>query len=59
VRADGTGRVLDAREPEARDAVVLLAERYAQYREQPPTGAVLAIDVERWSGWTGGVPLCR
>jgi PPOX class probable F420-dependent enzyme len=59
VRADGTGRVLDAREPEARDAVALLAERYAQYREQPPTGAVLAIDVERWSGWTGGVPLCR
>jgi PPOX class probable F420-dependent enzyme len=57
VRADGRGRVLDAGEPEARDAVARLAERYAQYREQPPAGAVLAIDVERWSGWSGGVPL--
>ncbi|MEA2196421.1 MAG: hypothetical protein QOJ25_472 [Solirubrobacteraceae bacterium] len=53
VRADGSGRVLDAGEPEARDAVARLAQRYAQYREQPPTGAVLAIDVERWSGWSG------
>jgi PPOX class probable F420-dependent enzyme len=59
VRADGTGRVLDAGEPEGRDAVARLTERYAQYREQPPTGAVLAIDVERWSGWSGGVPLSR
>jgi PPOX class probable F420-dependent enzyme len=53
VRADGSGRVLAAGEPEARDAVARLAERYAQYAEQPPTGAVLAIDVERWSGWSG------
>jgi PPOX class probable F420-dependent enzyme len=53
VRADGSGRVLDAGEPEARDAVARLAERYAQYREQPPAGTVLAIDVERWSGWSG------
>lgn len=57
VRADGRGRVLDAGEPEARDAVARLAERYAQYREQPPAGAVLAIDVERWSGWSGDLPL--
>jgi PPOX class probable F420-dependent enzyme len=53
VRADGRGRVLAAGEPEARDAVARLTERYAQYREQPPAGAVLAIDVERWSGWSG------
>ena len=52
VRADGRGRVLAAGEPEARDAVARLTERYAQYREQPPAGAVLAIDVERWSGWS-------
>jgi hypothetical protein len=30
----------------------LLAERYAQYRVQPPPGPVIAIDVERWSGWS-------
>jgi PPOX class probable F420-dependent enzyme len=52
VRADGTGRVLDAADEEARRAVGLLAERYPQHREQPPAGPVLAVDVQRWSGWS-------
>jgi len=47
VRADGAGRVLDA----APDAVALLRARYAQYRDTPPDGPVLAVDVRRWSGW--------
>jgi PPOX class probable F420-dependent enzyme len=58
VRADGTGRVLDAGEPEARDAIARLVDRYPQYREQPPAGPVLAVDVERWSGWTGSAAHC-
>jgi len=49
VRADGTGRVLEQGEPEARAAIELLHERHPQQRA---TGAVLAIDVERWSGWS-------
>jgi PPOX class probable F420-dependent enzyme len=49
VRADGAARVLDLAEPEARSAVQLLAERHPQQR---PVGPVLAIDVERWSGWS-------
>jgi PPOX class probable F420-dependent enzyme len=48
-RADGTGRVLDG----SPEAVALLRERYAQYRDAPPEGPVLAVDVERWSGWHG------
>lgn len=52
VRADGTGRVLDAGQPEARDAIARLAARYPQYREQPPEGPVVAIDVTRWSSWS-------
>jgi PPOX class probable F420-dependent enzyme len=47
VRAEGNGRVLDA----SPEAVALLRERYAQYRDTPPDGPVLAIDVRRWSGW--------
>jgi hypothetical protein len=35
------------------EAVALLRERYAQYRDTPPGGPVLAIDVRRWSGWHG------
>jgi PPOX class probable F420-dependent enzyme len=49
VRADGSARVLDLAEPEARGGVRLLAGRHPQQR---PTGPVLAIDVERWSSWS-------
>ena len=52
VRADGTGRVLDAEQPEGRVAVAGLIGRYQQYRETPPPGPVLAVDVTRWSGWS-------
>jgi PPOX class probable F420-dependent enzyme len=48
-RADGTGRVLES----SPAAVALLRKRYAQYRDAPPEGPVLAVDVERWSGWHG------
>jgi PPOX class probable F420-dependent enzyme len=50
-RADGTASVLDPG-PDADRALALLAERYAQYRSQPPAGPVVAIAVERWSGWS-------
>jgi PPOX class probable F420-dependent enzyme len=48
VRGDGRGRVLEPDLAEAQDAIALLADRYPQ---QQVTGAVLALDVERWSGW--------
>jgi PPOX class probable F420-dependent enzyme len=48
VRADGEGRVLDPAESEAARAVELLRERYPRQRAD---GAVLAVDVKRWSGW--------
>ncbi|MDQ3760739.1 MAG: TIGR03668 family PPOX class F420-dependent oxidoreductase [Actinomycetota bacterium] len=52
VRADGKGRVVDADEPEGRDAIARLVARYQQYREQSPRGPVVAIDVARWSSWS-------
>jgi PPOX class probable F420-dependent enzyme len=48
VRADGHGRVLSPGESEAQRAIALLQQRYPQ---QQSAGAVLAVDVERWSGW--------
>jgi PPOX class probable F420-dependent enzyme len=48
VRADGHGRVLDPQDTEAQRARARLRERYPQ---QQATGAVLAVDVERWTGW--------
>jgi hypothetical protein len=50
VRADGSGRLLaDLDEPEAAAAVALLHARYPQQRA---VGTVLAVDVERWTGWS-------
>ena len=63
VRADGRGRVLDpagqtpsgtgddlaAEAAEAQRAIALLRGRYLQ---QEAAGAVLAVDVERWRGWS-------
>jgi PPOX class probable F420-dependent enzyme len=51
VRADGVARVLEGSDPEALRAIALLEARYAQYRERPPRDEVLAVSVERWSGW--------
>ena len=50
VRADGRAVVLTG-EREMAEPLRLLAERYWQYREALPTGPVLAVTVERWSGW--------
>ena len=61
VRADGRARVLsDTGTPEAADALDLLAQRYAQYRTRRPAGPVVALDVERITGWAAvsESPLC-
>ena len=50
VRADGRARVIE--EPgEMAGPIALLERRYSQYRRNPPEGPVIAISVERWSGW--------
>jgi PPOX class probable F420-dependent enzyme len=51
VRADGRARTFEIGEPEAEAALAALAARYPRYRELPPGGPLVAIDVERWSGW--------
>ena len=48
-RADGVARV--ASDADARRGLALLARRYEQYRAAPPRGPVIAVAVERWSGW--------
>jgi len=50
-RADGTARVAETR-GDADRAMALLAARYPQYRDQPPPGPIVAITVDRWSGWS-------
>jgi PPOX class probable F420-dependent enzyme len=51
VRADGHARVLDDG-PQTAHALDLLTERYPQYRERRPGGPVVALHVQRISGWS-------
>ncbi len=48
VRADGLAHVREAAPAGAAEA---LAERYAPYREQPPAGPFVVVDIQRLSGW--------
>ncbi|GLY90180.1 hypothetical protein Airi02_081090 [Actinoallomurus iriomotensis] len=51
VRADATAEILT--EPDAMaHPIALLRERYEQYRANPPEGPVIALTVERWTGWS-------
>ena len=51
VRASGTGRVVDDATPEHAAALDALASKYQQYASDPPPGPVVAIDIDRISGW--------
>ncbi|MFD7053995.1 TIGR03668 family PPOX class F420-dependent oxidoreductase [Streptomyces mirabilis] len=52
VRADGDARVLPpGTQDEYTVAIDLLREKYAQYRQRPPDGPVIAVTVHHWHGW--------
>jgi PPOX class probable F420-dependent enzyme len=48
-RLRGKAEVLD---DGADDARRLLAEKYDQYRERLPSGPVIAVAIEEWTGWS-------
>jgi len=52
VRADGTARVITDKE-EAERATELLAGKYEQHRRAKPAGPVVAIHLDRVTGWSG------
>jgi PPOX class probable F420-dependent enzyme len=52
VRLRGEARVLDDGS-ESERALALLAEKYAQYRREPPAGPVVRLDIREWRGWSG------
>jgi len=51
IRLRGRARVLDEGDERER-ALVLLAEKYPQYRAEPPDGPVLAVDVTEIRDWS-------
>ncbi|SKW55000.1 Pyridoxamine 5-phosphate oxidase [Mycobacteroides abscessus subsp. abscessus] len=48
VRADGFAYILDTPDPRW---ITLLANKYRQYRQAPPSGPMVLTRVARWSGW--------
>jgi PPOX class probable F420-dependent enzyme len=50
IRVRGRARVLDEGEERGR-ALALLAAKYPQYRDEPPDGAVLAVDITDVREW--------
>ena len=50
VRADGTGEVVAA-PPAEHPGITALAQRFPQYRDEPPSGPLLVVTVQRWTGW--------
>jgi PPOX class probable F420-dependent enzyme len=54
VRVDGRARLLDGSTDDVHerdDALVLLTAKYEQYRDSPPPGAVIALDITGWRSW--------
>jgi PPOX class probable F420-dependent enzyme len=52
VRADGTARVVTDGS-EAERAIYMLAKKYEQYQHARPAGPVVAIKLDRLTGWSG------
>jgi PPOX class probable F420-dependent enzyme len=51
VRADGHGEVVDVG-PAGHPGIQALVQRFSQYRDEPPSGPLLVVTVQRWTGWT-------
>lgn len=50
VRLRGRARVVEE-EPERQDALALLAAKYPQYRDEPPPGPAIVVELTEWRGW--------
>ncbi|GHF17686.1 MULTISPECIES: TIGR03668 family PPOX class F420-dependent oxidoreductase [Streptomyces] len=51
-RADGHAEIWTDRD-QCGGPVGLLQRKYPQYAAHPPEGQVVAVEVTRWTGWTG------
>jgi PPOX class probable F420-dependent enzyme len=57
VRVRGRARVVPEGDDAAGDGLALLAEKYQQYRVEPPPGPVIEVQVYEWRGWSAASAL--
>jgi PPOX class probable F420-dependent enzyme len=55
VRVDGSASIVEYGQA-AQHPIDVLAERYEQYRLSRPTGPVIVIQADRWTGWSAVEP---
>jgi PPOX class probable F420-dependent enzyme len=53
VRLRGTAGVHESG-PAFDRAIDTLVEKYPQYRQRPPEGPAIVVDITEWAGWTAG-----
>jgi PPOX class probable F420-dependent enzyme len=51
VRLDGRASLVEPDSAGYDDAVAVLAVKYEQYRQNPITGPIVALAIERWTDW--------
>jgi PPOX class probable F420-dependent enzyme len=52
VRADGIARIEGGRTSKSAALAEALSERYVQYRERPPRGPFIVVEIRRLNGWS-------
>ena len=52
VRADGLARIEGGRTSKSAALVEALSKRYAAYRERPPQGPFIVVEIQRFSAWS-------
>ncbi|QBI18407.1 TIGR03668 family PPOX class F420-dependent oxidoreductase [Egibacter rhizosphaerae] len=53
VRADGHAAIVDEPQPE-HDGLQHLVGKYPHYRDAPPNGPLIVVDITRWASWAAG-----
>jgi PPOX class probable F420-dependent enzyme len=51
IRMDGAARVVHRGSPEHAAALASLGSKYDQYRDRPPPGAAIVVEIETWRAW--------
>jgi PPOX class probable F420-dependent enzyme len=55
IRVDGPARLVDEL-AEAHRAQSALIAKYPQYAKTPPSGPMIALEAQRWTGWSAARP---
>lgn len=56
IRVDGTAKAWPPESTDGRNGIDALVDKYPQYQRVRPTGPVIAVDPDNWTGWSAVGP---